>query len=399
MDLVLSAEDKAFRQEVRAFIRENLPADIAETTRRMFHIHPEDMLRWTRILHQKGWSAPSWPKKYGGTGWTAVQRYIFDEEYCMADGPLPLMAGHGVTMVGPVIYTFGSEEQRARYLPRILSGEDYWCQGFSEPGSGSDLASLKTRAVVDGDDYVINGQKIWTSLAHNANMIFCLVRTDTTVKPQQGISFLVFPVDTPGITIRPIISIDRGHSLNETFFENVRVPRSSLVGEEGKGWTYAKFLLGHERFTIAEIARSKRRLQRLNQIARETPVGQGTLLDDPSFREKATAIEIDLVTLEQMGLRIAWEMDQGIDNMLSASILKLRGSQIIQAVTELSIEAMGYSGLAYESQQNGSMFSPPAPEIAQGKMEEFLFLRAATIYGGSTETQQNILAKMIYAGA
>jgi len=399
MDLALSAEDKAFRQEVRAFIRENLPADIAETTRRMFHIHPEDMLRWTRILHQKGWSAPSWPKKYGGTGWTAVQRYIFDEEYCMADGPLPLMAGHGVTMVGPVIYTFGRDEQKARYLPRILSGEDYWCQGFSEPGSGSDLASLKTRAVVDGDDYVINGQKIWTSLAHNANMIFCLVRTDTTVKPQQGISFLVFPVDTPGITIRPIISIDRGHSLNETFFENVRVPRSSLVGEEGKGWTYAKFLLGHERFTIAEIARSKRRLQRLNQIARETPVGQGTLLDDPSFREKATAIEIDLVTLEQMGLRIAWEMDQGIDNMLSASILKLRGSQIIQAVTELSIEAMGYSGLAYESQQNGSMFSPPAPEIAQGKMEEFLFLRAATIYGGSTETQQNILAKMIYAGA
>ncbi|MEI5682007.1 hypothetical protein G6N74_26220 [Mesorhizobium sp. CGMCC 1.15528] len=399
MDLALSAEDKAFRQEVRAFIRENLPADIADTARRMFHTHPEDMLRWTKILHQKGWSAPSWPKKYGGTGWSAVQRYIFDEEYCMADGPLPLMAGHGVTMVGPVIYTFGSDEQKARYLPRILTGDDYWCQGFSEPGSGSDLASLKTRAVVDGDEYIINGQKIWTSLAHNANMIFCLARTDTTVKPQQGISFLVFPVDTPGITIRPIISIDRGHSLNETFFENVRVPRSSLVGEEGKGWTYAKFLLGHERFTIAEIARSKRRLQRLRQIARETPVGQGTLLDDPSFQEKATAIEIDLVMLEQMGLRIAWEMDQGIDNMLSASILKLRGSQIIQAVTELSIEAMGYSGLAYESLQDGSMFSPSAPDIAQGKMEEFLFLRAATIYGGSTETQQNILAKMIYAGA
>ncbi len=399
MDLSLNAEDRAFREEVRAFFREHLPVDIAEKTRRSFHLHPEDMLRWQRILHEKGWAAPAWPKRYGGPGWTALQRYIFDEELCMADAPLPLLAGQGVNMVGPVIYTFGSEEQKAHYLPRILSGEDYWCQGFSEPGSGSDLASLKTRAIADGDDYIINGQKIWTSLAHNSNMIYCLVRTDPAVKPQRGISMLVFPMDTPGITVRPIISIDRGHSLNETFFENVRVPRSSLIGEEGKGWTYAKFLLGHERFTIAEIARSKRRLQRLRQMARETAVGDATLADDPVFRDKTTAIEIDLLALERMGLRVAWEMDQGIDNMLSASLLKLRGSQIIQAVTELSVEAMGYAGLAYDSLEDGRIHSPSAPEIAQGKMEEFLFLRAATIYGGSTETQQNILAKMIYAGA
>ncbi|MEX0404693.1 acyl-CoA dehydrogenase family protein [Aquibium sp. LZ166] len=397
MDLTPSAEDLAFRQEVRTFIRDNLPADIAETARRSFHIAPDDMRCWQRILYEKGWAAPSWPKEYGGTGWTALQRYIFDEEYCMADGPLPLMMGHGVPMVGPLIYTFGTEEQKSRYLPRILRGDDYWCQGFSEPGSGSDLASLRTRASADGDHYVINGQKIWTSLAHHSNMIFCLVRTDTTGKPQQGISMLVFPIDTPGITIRPIISIDRGHSLNETFFENVRVPRSSLIGEEGKGWTYAKFLLGHERFAIAEIARSKRRLQRLREMARQARAGAQTLADDPVFTDKLAAVEIELMALEQMGLKIAWEMDQRIDNPLSASILKIRGTQIIQAVTELSIEAMGYSGLAYESRQDGSQHSPSAPEISQGKMEEFLFLRAATIYGGTTETQQNIIAKMIHA--
>ncbi len=397
MDLTPSAEDQAFRQEVRTFIQDNFPADIAETARRSFHIGPDDMRRWQRILYEKGWAAPSWPKEHGGTGWTAVQRYIFDEEYCMADGPLPLMMGHGVPMVGPLIYTFGTEDQKTRYLPRILRGDDYWCQGFSEPGSGSDLASLRTRASMDGDHYVINGQKIWTSLAHHSNMIFCLVRTDTTGKPQQGISMLVFPTDTPGITIRPIISIDRGHSLNETFFENVRVPRSSLIGEEGKGWTYAKFLLGHERFAIAEIARSKRRLQRLREMARQTRAGEQTLAEDPVFTDKVTAVEIELMALEQMGLKIAWEMDQHIDNPLSASILKIRGSQIIQAVTELSIEAMGYSGLAYESRQDGSQYSPSAPEISQGKMEEFLFLRAATIYGGTTETQQNIIAKMIHA--
>ena len=399
MDLRQSPEDEAFRQEVRTFIRENLPEDIADATRRMFHVHADDMRRWQQILDKKGWGAPSWPKEYGGTGWSAMQRYIFDEEYCMADGPLPLLAGHGVAMVGPLIYTFGTREQKERYLPRILTGEDFWCQGFSEPGSGSDLASLKTRAVADGDDYVINGQKIWTSLAHHSNMIFMLVRTSTSGKPQEGISMLVFPVDTPGLTIRPIISIDRGHSLNETFYDNVRVPKSSLIGEEGKGWTYAKFLLGHERFTIAEIARSKRRVERLKEIAHATPVGNSTLADDPIFGAKITQVEIELLALEQLGLRVAWQMAQHISDPLLGSILKIRGSDVIQAVTALSVEAMGYSGLAYESRQDGSQHSPSAPHVAQGKMEEFLFLRAASIYGGSTETQQNIIAKLIYAGA
>ena len=396
MDVTLSAEEEVFRHEVRTFIQESLPEDIAESARRGLHTPPDMMRRWQQILHTKGWAAPSWPKEYGGAGWTAVQRFIFDEEYCMADGPMPLHMGHGVTMVGPLVYTFGTPEQKAHYLRRILSGEDLWCQGFSEPGSGSDLASLRTRAVRDGDRYVINGQKIWTSMAHIANMIFCLVRTDTTVKPQEGISLLAFPMNTPGVTVRPILSIDRAHSLNEVHFEDVRVPNTALVGEEGMGWTYAKFLLGLERFAIAEIARSKRRLQRLRQMARAIPVGTRMLVDDPVFQDRTTALEIDLMALEQMGRKVAWEMDQNIDNPLSASMLKLRGSEIIQAVTELSVEAMAYSGLAYDAMQDGSQCSPPAPAIAQGKMEEFLFMRAATIYGGSTEIQKNIIARMTF---
>lgn len=400
MDLNLSPEDIAFRHEVRAWLRANLPADITATARRLWHIDPASMQRLQRILHARGWGAPSWPKEYGGTGWTAVQRYIFDEEYCMADGPLPLMGGQGIPMVGPVIYTYGTPEQKARILPRILSGEDYWAQGFSEPGSGSDLASLRTRADRDGDGWVINGQKIWTSLAHHSNMIYMLARTDQTVKPQRGISFFVLPLDTPGITVRPIISIDRAHSLNETFFDNVRVPADALVGEPGMGWTYAKFLLGHERFSIAEIARTKRRLQRLRQIAAEIPLpGGGTLAEDARFRDRVAGLEIEMVTVERMGLRVAWEMDQGEDNMLSASILKLKGTHLLQAVLEETIEAMGMAGLAYDPRPDGAQVSPPAPDIAQGKMEQFLFLRAATIYGGSSETQKNILSKLIWAGA
>lgn len=399
MELTQSPHDIAFRAEVRHFVRQNLPADIAETVRSMFHIAPEVSRRWHEILFRKGWAAPSWPKAFGGTGWTAMQRYIFDEECALADAPPSLQGGSGVSMVGPVIYTFGSAEQKAHYLPRILSGEDLWCQGFSEPGSGSDLASLRTSAVHDGDNYVVNGQKTWTSLAHHSNMIFCLVRTNAPVKPQQGISFLIFPLDTPGVTVRPILSIDRGHSLNETFLENVRVPRSSLVGEEGKGWSYAKFLLGHERFAVAEIARSKRRLQRLHQIARELPGDQGTMADDPLFRDRVAMLEIELLGLEQMGLRVAWEMDEDVENMLSASLLKLRGTEVIQSITELTVEVLGYGGLSFDPRQDGAQWSTLLPDIAQGRMEEFLFMRAATIYGGSSEMQKNIAARLIYAGA
>lgn len=398
MDVTPTPEEDAFRAEVRAFVQASMPVEIADKSRRMFHLSREDALAWQRILYTKGWEVPAWPVEYGGTGWSAVQRIIFEEECAMADAPFHILAGSGISMVGPVIYTFGSPAQKAHYLPRIRSGEDFWCQGFSEPGAGSDLASLRTRAVRDGDDYVINGQKIWTTLAHHADMIFCLVRTATDARPQEGITFLIFSLDTPGITIRPIISIDGGHSLNEVFFEDVRVPRSSLIGEEGKGWTYAKFLLGHERFSIAELGRSKRRLQRLRAFSEQVMVGAASLAADASFVQRAADIDIDLIVLEQLARRAAWETDAGIGNPLGASILKLRGTQIIKDVNELWMDALGYWGLAYEDGGDGSRRSPSAPAIAQGRVEEFLFLQASTIYGGTSETQRNILAKLIYAG-
>ena len=400
MDLSLGQDMVRFRQEVRDFMRTDLPDDIRAAARRQFHIAPDMMRRWQRILHARGWAAPGWPVEDGGTGWSALQRYVFDQEYYAADGPSPLQMGHGVQIIGPVLYTYGSPRQKAHYLPRILRGEDYWAQGFSEPGAGSDLASLRTTAVRDGDSWVINGHKIWTSLAHHANMVFLLARTDPDVKPQRGISFFVFPIDTPGVTVRPIISIDRGHSLNETFYDEVRVPVDSLIGEEGQGWSYAKFLLGHERFNIAEIARTKRRLERLRLIAAQmSSDAGGTLADDPIFRNKVTALDIELVALEQLGLRVAWEMDQKIANMQSASILKLRGTRLLQSANALAVEAMGYTALPYAATQDGAQLSPPAPDEAQGRMEEHLFLRSATIYGGTSETQLNILSNLIFAGA
>ncbi|CAN5271206.1 pimeloyl-CoA dehydrogenase large subunit [soil metagenome] len=398
MNLATTVEEEAFRREVRAFIRENMPVDLAEQSRRQFHLVPAQALRWQKILHRQGWEVPAWPVEHGGTGWTAVQRYIFEEECALADAPFSMLAGVGIPMVGPVIYTFGNAQQKAEYLPRIRSGEDFWCQGFSEPGAGSDLASLRTRAVREGDDYIINGQKIWTSMAQHANMIFCLVRTDPDAKAQNGISFLVFSLDRPGITIRPIISIDGAHSLNEVFFENVRVPASSLLGEEGKGWTYAKFLLGHERFSLAEVARSKRRLERLRAFALEVREGQRPLADDVAFRRRAADIEIDLLILEQLARRVAWEMDMGIENPGGASILKLRGTQTIKDVNELWMDALGHWGLAFEDMGDGTHGSPTVPELSQGRVEEFLYLQASTIYGGTSETQRNIVAKLIYAG-
>jgi alkylation response protein AidB-like acyl-CoA dehydrogenase len=398
MNLATTPEEDAFRQEVRDFIQKNMPADLSELGRRSFHLAPEQARRWQRILHAKGWEVPAWPKQYGGPGWSAVQRYIFEEECAMADAPFSMLAGVGIPMVGPVIYTFGSDEQKDYYLPRIRSGEDFWCQGFSEPGSGSDLASLRTTAVRDGDEYVINGQKIWTSMAQHANMIFCIVRTDPNARAQEGITFLVFSLDRPGITIRPIISIDGAHSLNEVFFDNVRVPASSLIGREGKGWTYAKFLLGHERFSLAEVGRSTRRLERLREFAAEVDTGNGSLADDPTFQSRAADIGIDIMILQQMARQVAWEMDQDVDNPAGASILKLRGTQVIKDVNDLWMDSLGYWGLGYQNLGMGARGAPQAPAITNGRAEEFLYLQACTIYGGTSETQRNILAKLIYAG-
>jgi alkylation response protein AidB-like acyl-CoA dehydrogenase len=393
MDLEFTAEERAFREEVRTFIRSSLPPALAEKTRQRIHLDKADFVAWHKILHARGWGAPNWPQQYGGPGWTPVQRYIFDEECASSDAP-PLVP-FGISMVGPVIYTFGTDAQKAKYLPRIVSMEDWWCQGYSEPGSGSDLASLRTRAESDGDHYVVNGHKIWTTQAQHANMMFCLVRTDPSAKPQEGISFLLLDMTDPGVKVRPIISIDEGHSVNEVFLDNVRVPKANLIGKEGKGWTYAKFLLGNERTGIAEVATSKQRLKRLKEIARAEQSCGRPLLEDADFNAKVAAVEIDLLALEYTNLRMLAAENAGKGVGPEASMLKIRGSEIQQSLSELACEALGYYAAPYEHRPDGSNQPPVGPDYAQGRMESYLYYRATTIYGGSNEIQRNIIAKMV----
>ena len=302
MDLAFSKEEIAFREEVRAFFRDNVPP---ETRRKMVegrHLSKDEMVTWWRILNKKGWGCSHWPKEYGGTGWTSVQHYIFNEELQMHPAPAPL--AFGVSMVGPVIYTFGNEKQKKQYLPRIANVDDWWCQGFSEPGSGSDLASLKTKAERKGDKYIINGQKTWTTLAQHADMIFCLCRTDTNAKKQMGISFIVFDMKSKGVTVRPIETIDGGHEVNEVFFDDVEVPVENLIGEENKGWDYAKFLLGNERTGIARVGVSKERLRRIKDLASKVESNGKPVIEDQGFREKLAACEIELKALELTQLRV-----------------------------------------------------------------------------------------------
>ena len=302
MDLNFTAEEQAFRDEVRAFLRGHVPEATRNKILAGLSATPDDIRAWQRALHKKGWGAPGWPKAFGGTGWNAIQRFIFDEE-CAAYGA-PQQLAFGVKMVAPVIMAFGTPEQQQRYLPGIISGEVWWCQGYSEPGAGSDLASLKTRAVRDGDHYVINGQKTWTTLGQYADWMFCLVRTDPEAKAQRGISFLLVDMKTPGITVRPIITLDGAHDVNEVLLEDVRVPVTNLVGEENKGWTCAKFLLGHERAGIAGIGNSKRNLTRLKRIAASESLNGRPLLEDPLFAARLAQVEIDLMALEITNLRV-----------------------------------------------------------------------------------------------
>ncbi len=395
MDLAFSPAEQAFREEVRAFLDAELPDDLRDKVRHRRELQREDYLRWQRILHARGWIAGSWPKEHGGCEWTPAQRHIFDEESHAADAP-PLLP-FGLQMVGPVIYTFGRPDQKEYFLPRLLSGEHWWCQGYSEPGSGSDLASLQTAAVRDGDDYVINGQKIWTSLAHHADWIFCLVRTRKEGKHQEGISFLLIDMKTPGITVRPLVLMDQGHHVNEVFFENVRVPVANRIGEENKGWTYAKFLLGNERAGIAEVAWNKKLLQRLKEMAADTPASGDRLLDDALFSRKVAETEVKLTALEYCNLRILAAMQEGSPPGGEASMLKLLGSEVTQAITELTVEALGYYAAPYEMADHapGSNWSPVGPEAAEGVMGQHLFMRAITIAGGSSEVQKNIIAKMV----
>jgi alkylation response protein AidB-like acyl-CoA dehydrogenase len=396
MEIELDAAHAAFRDEVRRFIEENLPQAIRAKVAAGKRLDKEDHVAWQRILHRKGWMAPGWPVEHGGTGWTPLQRMIFETE--LGRAPAPPVIAFGVTMVGPVIIAFGSEAQKKRHLPRILASEDWWCQGYSEPDSGSDLASLKTRAVADGDHYVLNGAKTWTTYAQYADMMFCLVRTATGARKQDGISFLLIDMHSPGISVRPIVTIDGGTEINTVFFDNVRVPKANLVGEEGKGWTYAKYLLGHERTNIARIGLSKRLLAELKAIAaRESADGGGTLAEDDAFRAKLAAVEIDLLSLEATMFRMAAGESAGRPPGPESSILKIKGSLIQQALTELLAEAVGLYAMPYipEWFEPGWNEEPVGPEYAPALAPQYFNWRKVSIYGGSNEIQRNIIAKRV----
>jgi alkylation response protein AidB-like acyl-CoA dehydrogenase len=371
MDLNYSPEELAFRDEVRSWLQANLPQELKRKVETHAHLSREDLLRWHRILAHKGWVAPAWPKEWGGTGWNVVQRYIFEEELGYAGSP-PLIP-FGLSMCAPVLLRFGTEEQKQRFLPRIYQGEDFWCQGYSEPGSGSDLASLKTKALRKEDHYVVSGQKIWTTLAHYADWIFCLVRTDpTNEKRQEGISFLLMDMKSPGVTVRPLILMDGAHEVNEVFFDDVKVPAANLVHEEGKGWTVAKYLLGYERMNTGRIGGSKRELAGLKAFSKDRK--------DVRFRDRLARLEIELMALEITNLRFLDRMRRtGQPPGADVSMLKIKGTEIQQGLTELAMQAADPSA---------------NDEFTVALRKRYLSMRKTTIYAGSNEIQRNIIAKM-----
>jgi alkylation response protein AidB-like acyl-CoA dehydrogenase len=395
MDLTFTPEEQRFREEVRAFLDSSLPAPVRHLVLEGLHVPPEATVEWQRTLHRKGWGGPNWPAEFGGTGWDPVRQYIFEEE-CAAAGA-PRLLPFGLKMVGPVIMRFGSEAQRRRFLPRILSGEDWWCQGYSEPESGSDLASLRTRAERQGDHYLVNGQKTWITLAQHADWIFCLVRTDRAAKAQAGISFLLVDMRTPGVTVRPIIMLDGGHEVNEVWFEDVKVPVENLVGEENKGWTYAKFLLGHERANIAGIGGSKRELARLKRIAATERKHGRPIAEDPAFAARLAQVEIDLMALEITNLRVLSAEAEKRAPGPEASLLKIKGTEIQQALTELMVQAVGPYALPFRIEALSGLFQGEraGPDYAAPLAATYCNMRKASIYGGSNEIQKNIITQMI----
>ena len=393
MHLAYDAEDLAFAEDVRAFVRENLSPLTRDQVLRGKLPGRQERAVWQRALVEKGWGAPAWPVEYGGPGWTVVQRHLFDEVLTEEGAPASPVFGMG--MLAPVLMKFGTQEQKDYFLPRILKVEDWWCQGFSEPGAGSDLASLKTRAVLDGDEWVINGQKIWTTLAHVADWMFCLVRTSDEPKKQLGLSLLLVPMDTPGITVRPIITIDDEHEVNEVFLENVRIPAGNIVGEAGKGWDYAKYLLSHERTGIARIGQSRREIRRLKAMAAAEPTPGGFLIDDAGFRRKVAEIEIRLTALELTTLRMLAAIKGGAGPGTEANLLKIKGSEIQQDIAELMMDAAGRYALAYDAHAwaDGTHDDPIGPADAALLAGVYFNNRKVSIYGGSNEIQRNILAK------
>lgn len=399
MTLDLAPADAAFQAEMRALIASSLPEDIARRGRQGFHATHDDVQRWMRALNERGLAAVHWPVEYGGADWTPMQRHLFQIELRAAGAPVPDQAA--LELVGPVLYTFGDEAQKARYLPAILNADTFWCQGFSEPNSGSDLASLKTTAVRDGDHYIVNGQKTWTSEAHKADMMFALVRTDSEARPQAGISFLLIDMRSPGVSVRPIYTINEGLSVNEVFLDNVRVPAENLVGEENKGWGYAKFLLTNERTMSAETPHTASDLAMLKAIAAIEQRGGRPLIEDPLFAARLARFEIDLMALEAAVMRVL-HMEEGDPALnATASVLKLRGSELRQRIADLAVEALGDLGLAVfpdvEGQDNMDLLAPvpPAPKHAAGWLSRAMFRRATTIYGGANEIQRTIIAKTV----
>lgn len=395
MQLQELPEDQAFRAEVREFVASHLPVDIRDRVLNFQRVGREDYVCWQRILHARGWGAPGWPKEHGGAGWNATQRTIFDEE-CFHGGA-PRQMPFGLSMVGPVIIAFGSAQQKARFLPNIVSMDEWWCQGYSEPGAGSDLASLTTRAQRQGDHYIVDGQKTWTSFAHWADWIFCLVRTSTQGKPQQGISFLLIDMKTPGVKVKPIRTLDQGCDVNEVFLDNVAVPVANLVGEENQGWTIAKYLLGHERTNIAGIGMCKRLLRRVKETARVELKRGKPLIQEPRFRDRIARLEIELLSHEWSLLRMISLQQSGKSVDREASILKIRGSEIQQDLGELLMECAGPYAVPFvpEALEIDYYGETAGGAFLNALAAQYFDLRKVAIYGGTNEVQKNLISKSV----
>ena len=395
MQISFTNEEESFRQSVRSFIEAELDPGTRNRVLNGLTISKADYVDWHGKLASRGWSCPHWPQEHGGAGWTPMQHFIFDEETSTAGAPglMPF----GPDMVAPVIWTFGDEAQKARHLPGVLSGEVWWCQGYSEPNSGSDLASLRTKAERDGDHYIVNGGKTWTTLAQWADWMFCLTRTDSSGKKQEGITFLLIDMTSPGISVHPIITMEGGHEVNQVIFDNVKVPVANRIGEENKGWTYAKFLLGYERSGMAGIPQAKRALARLRMIAADQEDADGTLAENPRFRRKMSDVEIQIVTLEATMLKLLAQQVQGKTPGPEASFIKIRGTEIDQLLTELTMEAVGpyVAPFAPESLDTGWNEEPIGPDYAAPVAPGYFNTRKVTIYGGSNEIQKNIIAKHV----
>ena len=393
MDLAFTPEEQAFREDIRAWVHASLPTDISHKVHNALRLTRDDMQRWAKILGKKGWLGHGWPKQFGGPGWNAVQKHLFEEECALAGAPR--VVPFGPVMVAPVIMAFGSTAQQQRFLPGIASGEVWWSQGYSEPGAGSDLASVKCKAERQGDKFIVNGQKTWTTLGQFGEWIFCLVRTSNEGKPQTGISFLLIDMKSPGVSVRPIKLMDGESEVNEVWFDNVEVPAENLVGEENKGWTYAKYLLSHERTNIADVNRTKRELERLKRIAKIEGV-----YEDSRFRDEIAKLEVDVIALEMLVLRVLSAEKLGKNSLDIAGLLKIRGSEIQQRYSELMMLAAGPFSLPFieEAMQAGWQGNFPGGAQSDAPLASTYFnMRKTTIYGGSNEVQRNIVSQFVLA--